>query len=126
MKAAARLMMIVALCLSLGFHWLALQSVAWTTMLVSNMRQAPLCQAVIKTFDGSHPCNLCHAVASGSKSEKKSDTLPAVAKMDLIVSRQIQAILPPWRPYNYAVTADFVPERFIAPPSPPPRDPVRI
>jgi hypothetical protein len=56
---------ILALCLSLGFHWLALQSVAWTTMLVANARHVPLTEAVAKTFDGEHPCSLCHAVEAG-------------------------------------------------------------
>ena len=33
--AFGRALTIIALCLSLGLHWLALQSVAWTAMLVS-------------------------------------------------------------------------------------------
>jgi hypothetical protein len=92
---------ILALCLSLGLHWVALQSVAWTTMLVANARHAPLNQAVTKTFDGNHPCDLCHAVAAGQKSEKKSEILSAVGKMDLICTTRTLSWLSPWVSYEY-------------------------
>lgn len=114
--------MIVALCLSLGGHWLALQSIAWTTMLVANMRSAPLCQAVAKTFDGSHPCQLCHAVANANEPGKKSDTLPTITKLDLICTTQPLRCLPPWELYTYHTTPSSFPERSTAPPAPPPRD----
>jgi len=112
---------IVALCFSLGLHWFALQSVAWTTMLLANARRAPLSEAVAKTFDGAHPCDLCHAVAAGKKSEKKSEVLPRIAKMDLICTMRTLRWLPPWAPYDYAPFPFSVPERSLAPPAPPPR-----
>lgn len=112
---------ILALCFSLGFHWLALQSVAWTTMLVANVRHVPLSEAVAKTFDGAHPCDLCHAVAEGKKSEKKSEVLPTIAKMDLICTTRTLSWLPPWAPYVYSQTRSPIPERSQSPPVPPPR-----
>jgi hypothetical protein len=112
---------IFALCLSLGFHWLALQSVAWTTMLVANVRHAPLSEAVARTFDGNHPCSLCHAVATGEKSENKSELPAPVAKMDLICTTRTLWSLPPWAPYEYARAHCAIPERFLTPPAPPPR-----
>ena len=112
---------IFALCLSLGFHWLALQSVAWTAMLVSNACHAPLSEAVAKTFDGNHPCDLCHAVATGQKSEKKSEILSTIGKMDLICTTRTLGWLPPWVPYDYPRRHSAIPERSPAPPVPPPR-----
>ncbi len=112
---------ILALCLSLGLHWLALQSVAWTTMLVANAHHAPLCVAVAKTFDGAHPCDLCHAVAAGKKSEGKSELPPAGAKMDLICFTRTLPWRPPSVPYEYSRTRGAITERFISPPAPPPR-----
>ncbi|MGH8094792.1 MAG: hypothetical protein ACREIF_15190 [Chthoniobacterales bacterium] len=112
---------ILALCLSLGFHWLALQSVAWTTMLVENMCHAPLSEAMAKTFDGAHPCALCHAVASGKKSEKKSEMLPTIGKMDLICTTCTLSWLPPWVPHDYPPMRAMLSERPQAPPVPPPR-----
>jgi hypothetical protein len=119
--AIGRTTTIVALCLSLGFHWLALQSIAWTAMLVENARHEPLSEAVVRTFDGSHPCDLCHVVAEGKKSEKKSDVLPAMAKMDLICTTRALSWLSPWVRYDYAAMRVSIPERSLAPPAPPPR-----
>ena len=90
-------------------------------MLVTNARHAPLSEAVAKTFDGNHPCDLCHAVANGQKSEKKSEMLPSIAKMDLICPTRLVTCLPPWVPYEYARVRSAIPERSQAPPVPPPR-----
>jgi len=120
-RAIGRTATILALCLSLGFHWLALQSVAWTTMLLSNACRVPLGDAVAKTFDGAHPCNLCHAVDEGKKSEKKSDIVPTIAKIDLICVTRTLTWLPPWGDYEFASFRFSVPEHSLAPPSPPPR-----
>jgi hypothetical protein len=121
LSSIGRAATILALCLSLGFHWLALQSVAWTTMLLENARHAPLDQAVMKTFDGNHPCDLCHAVAAGQKSEKKSEILPTGGKVDLICTTRILNCLPPWVPYEYFRIGSAILERSKAPPVPPPR-----
>jgi hypothetical protein len=121
LNSISRAVTIIALCFSLGLHWLALQSVAWTTMLAANARHAPLSEAVAKTFDGEHPCSLCHAVAAGKKSEKKSELPPTIAKMDLICTTRTLTWLPPYVLHRYAPTRFVIPERFLAPPVPPPR-----
>jgi hypothetical protein len=90
-------------------------------MLLANARHAPLIEAVAKTFDGAHSCDLCHAVASGKKSERKSEVLPAVAKMDLICTLRAPTWLPPWISYEYPRLNSAIPERFQSPPVPPPR-----
>src|SRR5688572_27774761 len=38
-----------------GAHWLALQTVAWTGMLVTRSQQAGVEEAMRTTFDGQHP-----------------------------------------------------------------------
>ncbi len=113
--------MILALCFSLGLQWIALQSVAWTTMLVQNARHQPLATAVARTFDGAHPCDLCHAVAAGKKSEQKSQALPAIAKLDLICLSRPLRLEPPSVPYTYPRGVFVLAERSLAPPVPPPR-----
>ena len=67
--------MLIALALasSIGLHWTFLQAVAWAGMIVSYSQEAPLGEAVAKTFDGQHPCTLCKQIAKGKQSEKKSD-----------------------------------------------------
>jgi hypothetical protein len=116
-----RAAVIFALCLSLGGHWLALQSLAWTTMLVSNARHNSLTQAVEKTFDGAHPCDLCHAVMAGKKSEKNSEMLPLIAKLDLICPPAVRPWRPPAAPYAYAAAVFRIVERAQSPLVPPPR-----
>ena len=112
---------ILALCMSIGFHWVALQSVAWAAMLMANARCAPLTEAVAKTFDGAHPCQLCQVIMEGKKSEKKSEILPTVAKVDLICTTRILRCLPPWLPYEYPRMNSAIAERTETPPAPPPR-----
>lgn len=90
-------------------------------MLVTNVKHAPLSEAVARTFDGNHPCMLCHAVATAKKSEKKSELPTAVAKMDLLCTTRTLTWLPPWRSYVYAATCAAIPERSQSPPVPPPR-----
>lgn len=90
-------------------------------MLVANARHAPLSEAVAKTFDGAHPCDLCHAVAAGKKSEKKSELLPGIAKMDLICATQKVPWQPPWSPYEYARLSCAPSPRLQAPAVSPPR-----
>jgi len=75
-------LMIVALLAASGAHWAALQSVAWTTMLAENLQSTSLSQALVKTFDGKHPCPLCKSVAAGKAAEQKSDFTVELKKLE--------------------------------------------
>ena len=90
-------------------------------MLVANVWHTPLTEAVAKTFDGKHPCNLCHVVAEGNKSEKKSEVLPMVAKIDLICTTRAVNWMPPWVSYEYPPMKFVIAELSQVPPVPPPR-----
>src|SRR6188768_3978782 len=57
-----------------GAHWLALQTAAWTGMLVSRSQSATVSEAVRTTFDGDHPCPLCQAVEEGQQREKDQES----------------------------------------------------
>jgi hypothetical protein len=70
---------VLLVCLALGMHWSVPQGVAWTGMLISNLAESSVVEAVEKTFDGEHPCPLCLAVKEGQKQEK-DDSAPAPAK----------------------------------------------
>lgn len=67
-----RVVVIVALVVSTGLHWAALQTVAWTTMLAANLGDETFSQAVSETFDGQHLCPLCRAIAAERKSQQKN------------------------------------------------------
>ena len=70
-----KLVVIAALVATTGAHWTVLQTVAWTTMLADNLHSSSLPEALVKTFDGKHPCRLCKTIAAGKKSEKKSEAI---------------------------------------------------
>src|SRR5437588_11570426 len=72
----------LALASSIGLHWTFLQAVAWAGMIVSYSQEAPLGEAVVKTFDGQHPCKLCRQIAQGKQSEKKSESKFELRKLE--------------------------------------------
>jgi len=113
--------MIFALCCALGLHWIALQSVAWTTMVIEYSKHARLCQAITQTFDGAHPCSLCHAVNKGKNSEKKSDLLSLEPKIDIICVARTSCLMPSFVAFEYATTATSTFDMGHSPPVPPPR-----
>ena len=121
LRFAGRITTIVALCCAIGLHWIALQSFAWTTMVIDYSKRAPLCQAITQTFDGAHPCSLCHAVNTGKNSEKKPDLQSSTPKIDMICAARAPRLLPPFRPFEFAAANFSLTERRHSPPVPPPR-----
>jgi hypothetical protein len=117
----ARAVTIFALCCAIGLHWIALQSLAWTTMIIDYSKRAPICQAIIQTFDGAHPCSLCHAVNAGKNSEKKSDLQSSAQKIDMICASSTGRLIRPSIPFEYAVSDFCSSELGRSPPVPPPR-----
>jgi len=119
-RCVGRIGTILALCCAIGLHWIALQSVAWTTMIFEYSKHAPLRAAITQAFDGAHPCSLCHAVNTGKNSEKKSD-FQSPTKIDMICAARTILLLPRFVPFQYA-TSDFSSsESRSSPPVPPPR-----
>jgi hypothetical protein len=82
LQRSTKAVMVLALACSIGLHWELVQSVAWVRMLVSYSQDAPLTEALAKTFDGKHPCALCKQIAKGKQSEKTSDLRPDRAKYE--------------------------------------------
>jgi hypothetical protein len=114
-------LVVAALVVTTGAHWAALQTVAWTTMLASNLRAHSVTQAVADTFDGKHPCCLCKAIAAGKKSEKKSEAVSPVLKMEFPPVAGRIVLVPPAQ-FAVLPLADSVAEPFSSqPPVPPPR-----
>jgi hypothetical protein len=120
-RQVARIATIGALCCAIGLHWAALQSFAWTNMLIENSKRAPLCQAIAQTFDGAHPCSLCHVVAKGKASEKKTDVQSPVPKIDIICVARVIRLISPVALFDYALRDFSVSEIEHYPPVPPPR-----
>ena len=77
-----RILIALALASTIGLHWAFLQTVAWAGMIVSYAQEAPLSEAVVKTFDGEHPCKLCKQIARGKQSEKKPEYKFELGKLE--------------------------------------------
>jgi hypothetical protein len=90
-------------------------------MLIENSKRAPLCQAIVQTFDGAHPCSLCHIVATGKGSEKKSDIQSLAPKIDIICVARVIRLISPFASFQYALNYFSVSEIEQSPPVPPPR-----
>jgi len=120
-RAAGRFVTILALCCAIGLHWIALQSLAWTAMIVEYSKHAPLRAAITQTFDGAHPCSLCHAVNTGKNSEKKTDLQSPTPKIDIICAVSTIRLIPAFTPFAYVPGTFSSPEITSAPPVPPPR-----
>lgn len=79
MRRLVRWFLVLALSLSIGLQWAVVQGAAWVGMIVSFSKEATISQTLSRTFDGSHPCKLCHAAQRGESTQKKQDTdTPAI------------------------------------------------
>jgi len=114
-------LVVLTLVLTTGAHWAALQTVAWTTMLANNLRSDTLTTAVSKTFDGEHPCPLCKAIAAGKKTEKKSEAVAPVMKLEFPPVAAAVLLFPPAQFKLLPPQTFFANSSFSKPPVPPPR-----
>jgi hypothetical protein len=121
LRCICRAITIFALCCAIGLQWLALQSIAWTAMIVDNAKHASLCRAIAQTFDGAHPCSLCQIVNNAKSTERKSDLQPLTPKIDMICVWRTTSFLQPFIPIEYAARDFFFNKLRRSPPVPPPR-----
>jgi hypothetical protein len=121
LRCIGRIVTIFALCCAIGLHWLTLQSIAWTSMIIDYSKRGTLCQAIAQTFDGAHPCSLCHIVNKGKSAEKKSDLQLPAPKLDLICTKDAITFAFPFISFDYANVNFRVSEIGHSPPVPPPR-----
>jgi len=116
-----KFLVVAALVLTTGAHWAALQTVAWTTMLASNLRSHSMSEAVSQTFDGEHLCPLCRAIAAAKKSEKKSEAVSSTIKLEFPPTAQRFFLNPPAQ-FEVLPAADLFADLLSQkPPVPPPR-----
>jgi len=104
-----------------GGHWPALQGVAWITMLASNLRTSSITDAMTHTFDGRHPCPLCRAIASGKKSESKSELVVPVTRFEFVPSHPGFSLDEVSQFRQSAPVCLIAGESAPQPPTPPPR-----
>ena len=120
-ERGGKVLVVMALVLTTGLHWAALQTVAWTTMLANHLCDDSFAQAVSKTFDGLHPCCLCKAIAAAKKSEKKSEALATTLKMEFPPATEKYVLISPKAATAFSWADLSATPLFSEPPVPPPR-----
>ena len=107
-----------------GGQWIALQAFAWSRMMVVYSRQGTLTEALVKTFDGRHPCKLCRAVQDAQK--PRPDNTPEektgrVFEMLGVIHRATAPPMPTRSCARPVAADDFCCDLSIPPPTPPPK-----
>ena len=75
-------------------------------MIVNYSKRGTLCEAIAQTFDGAHPCSLCHIVNRGKTADKKSDLQLLTPKIDMICTKRAITLVRPFAYVDYAA-GDF-------------------
>ena len=118
-----RYLLIGALIISMGGHWVLLQTIAWGNMLVDFSSKSSLSEAVEKTFDGDHPCALCKVVKTSKSDEEKKPLLKSEMKMEVILPAPVKVPFPRGTAVVFRVTeySGTFAEVCLALPKQPPR-----
>ena len=117
----SRSLVALAICCSIGGHWIGLQSIAWASMIVNYSQQCSIAKAVEHTFDGEHPCNLCKNISKARNEEKKPDSQSPLGKTDLICTIRCVDLLPRSLDFNYPELVSAIRSGFGLTSYPPPR-----
>jgi len=118
----ARLFIVLALSLSLGTQWIVIQTVAWVGMVMNYSQETSFRVALLKTFDGQHPCRLCQMVKAGKASEpKRPCSVPSSPKFELVCLTGLVWIAPHLPSEKIASLPFSFSRRAEPPPLPPPR-----
>ncbi len=123
LRVTAKWLIVALLAFLVSAPWAAIQSAAWAGMIVKFSRDYGLQQAVSMTFDGKHPCPLCHLVKKGMAKEredgKKTFSPEETLQLGLAPDLWIW-VHPPHRLERFAAAEPF--DSLVArPPTPPPR-----
>ena len=116
-----RILIALALAASIGLHWAFLQAVAWAGMVISYSQDGPVTEAVVKTFDGKHPCGLCKQIAQGKKSEKKADYKFELGKVKFSYAPAAIIFKRPSAFAEISSPNELTDLLTLSPPAPPPR-----
>ena len=115
------LAVIVALAAGSGAHWVVLQGVAWGTMLVEYSHGASLTEAVVKTFDGQHPCNLCLTIEGAEKQQQQEQAAQPVPDIKGVLAPVLHVASPAFVFVVWPSLVESAVPLSHSPPVPPPR-----
>ncbi len=121
LRSFTRLLLVIALCSAIGLQWVAVQSIAWTAMLIENVKFFPVAEALAKTFDGQHPCDLCLVAQTGQSHDRQPEAQTVRAKIDLICAARPLSLETSFETIRYPRHGAAVLARGQTPAVPPPR-----
>jgi len=121
LRRFGHVLLIVALLAATGMHWAVLQSIAWTNMLAENLQKTSVSEAIERTFNGDHPCDLCIGISKGKQEEKKTEFRCELKKLEFILVRQPIIFSAPLDYRLLPTLIESAPEISHRPPVPPPR-----
>ena len=116
-----KLFVVPLLVLSLGLHWAVLQTVAWTGMFLNFVADTSISEAVVKTFNGENPCDLCLLIKESKQPSQDDTAATAKLKFDGVVVDKAVRLFPPGATYELTQVVRAWNARSPAPPKPPPR-----
>jgi len=120
-KRLGEILLAFALIFAIGGHWALLQSVAWVGMFANNVRSCSVGEALEKTFDGEHPCELCKIVQAVRKSEQPQPLTKHEVKIDFWITPATCLLVGPPSAVHARPQAGVFSSRIETPPTPPPR-----
>ena len=88
----------------MGGHLALLQTIAWGNMLVEFSNSSSLTEAVGKTFDGEHPCELCKVVKKSKTEDEKKPLLKSEMKLEVALPVAASAPEPHFSDIIFCVT----------------------
>ena len=125
MRRFGQLLLLICCCWLLTGPQLLLQLGAWSWMLASYSQQSSFEQAIIETFGGDRPCEICKFIQatdteSSPEPERKSNENQS---FKLLLARTADAYtIPLFSRVAYSLTPEaFQPSRPHEVPTPPPR-----
>ena len=118
---AGKLAVVLMLVLATGGHWFLLQSVAWVQMTARFAQQESLGDALQKTFDGKHPCQLCKFVKRGKAAEREREQKAPDLKIDFQLVNTAHRLFAPSPILHFTPFLLEAEPRPLPPPLPPPR-----
>lgn len=123
-KRVSKVIVLIAVALSVGLHWVVLQSVAWAGMFAELSSQYPMAEAVARTFDAENKCAICLLVEEGTRdpSDPESVFIVKLTKLDGCPAGSGPVIGPPAvRTVALMPPGSLHPEIPFPPGAPPPR-----
>lgn len=107
----------------MGGHLVLLQTIAWTQMIVAFSGDSSISEAVEKTFDGEHPCEMCKMVKEVKSEEEKKPVLKSAMKMEIALPSPVKVPFPHFSEIEFRVTeySGTYAEVYLAVPMQPPR-----